>query len=202
MGLEATCEARIGRQRSQGKAQLEGDALIFRGEFRAKVPLASIRDASARDGVLTVKHADGTLALGLGAAAAKWADRIKNPRSVMDKLGVKSGQRVVILGVTDDQLAKDLAARGAEVSAGRMKPGADVVFLGAERASALSRLPPLERAIVRNGAIWVLWPKGRADLNEDSVRAAALKAGLVDVKVVRFSETHGALKLVIPLKRR
>ena len=202
MGLEASCEARIGRQRSQGKAQLESDALIFRGDFRAKVPLGSIRDASAKDGVLVVKHADGTLALKLGAAAARWADRIRNPKSVMDKLSVKSGQRVVILGVTDDQLAKELATRGAEVSGGRMKPGADVVFLGAERASALARLAPLERAIARNGAIWVLWPKGRADLNEDSVRAAALRVGLVDVKVVRYSDTHGALKLVIPLKRR
>jgi len=120
----------------------------------------------------------------------------------MDKLGVKSGQRVVILGVADDQLAKDLTARGAGVSAGRMKKGADVVFLRAERASALARLAALEGAIARNGAIWVLWPKGRADFNEDAVRGAALRAGLVDVKVVRYSDTHGALKLVIPLKRR
>jgi hypothetical protein len=202
MGLESSSEARTGHQRSKGKAQLESDALIFRGDFRVKVPLAAIRDASAKNGVLTVKHADGTLALELGTGAAKWADRIKNPKSVMDKLGVKNGQRVVILGVADAQLAKDLAARGAKVSAGRMKPGADVVFLGVERASTLSRLMALERSIARNGAIWVLWPKGRADLNEDAVRGAALRAGLVDVKVVRYSDTHGALKLVIPLKRR
>jgi hypothetical protein len=202
MGLESSCEARVGRQRSEGKAQLESDALIFRGDFRAKIPLAAIRDASAKDGVLTVKHADGTLALDLGPAAVKWADRIRNPKSVMDKVGVKSGQRVVILGGADDSLAKGLVARGADVSVGRMKPGADVVFLGAERASALTRLAALERAIARNGAIWVLWPKGRADLSEDSVRAAALRAGLVDVKVVRYSDTHAALKLVIPLKRR
>ena len=80
--------------------------------------------------------------------------------------------------------------------------GVYVNFLGAESASALTRLATLERAIARNGAIWVLWPKGRADLNEDSVRGQALRAGLVDVKVVRYSDTHGTLKLVIPLKRR
>jgi len=34
------------------------------------------------------------------------------------------------------------------------------------------------------------------------VIAAAKEAGLVDVKVVRFSDTHTALKLVIPVARR
>lgn len=32
--------------------------------------------------------------------------------------------------------------------------------------------------------------------------AAGKEAGLVDIKVVRFSETHTALKFVIPLARR
>jgi len=34
------------------------------------------------------------------------------------------------------------------------------------------------------------------------VRLAAKKVGLVDVKVVSFSDTHSALKLVIPLTKR
>jgi hypothetical protein len=44
--------------------------------------------------------------------------------------------------------------------------------------------------------------EGRKELTEDHVRAAAKKSGLVDVKVVAFSATHSALKLVIPLARR
>lgn len=32
--------------------------------------------------------------------------------------------------------------------------------------------------------------------------ASAREVGLVDVKVVRFSQTHTALKLVFPLARR
>jgi hypothetical protein len=39
-------------------------------------------------------------------------------------------------------------------------------------------------------------------LKETDVIAAARDAGLVDIKVVKFSETHSALKLVIPLSRR
>ena len=52
------------------------------------------------------------------------------------------------------------------------------------------------------GAVWAVWPKGRKDLNENHVREAAFDAGLVDVKVVRFSATHSGLKLVIPKAKR
>jgi hypothetical protein len=57
-------------------------------------------------------------------------------------------------------------------------------------------------ALKRNGAIRVVYPKGRKDITENDVRQAGLRAGLVDVKVARFSETHTALKFVIPVRRR
>jgi hypothetical protein len=57
-------------------------------------------------------------------------------------------------------------------------------------------------AIAPDGAIGVVWPKGRPALKEDHVRSAAALAGLVDVKVAAFSATHSALKLVIPVKNR
>jgi hypothetical protein len=47
-----------------------------------------------------------------------------------------------------------------------------------------------------------LWPKGRKELREDDVRAAAKAQGLVDVKVMSFSATLSALKLVIPVALR
>ena len=52
------------------------------------------------------------------------------------------------------------------------------------------------------GAIWVVWPKGRKELREDDVRNAAKAQGLVDIKVMSFSETLSALKLVIPVAER
>jgi len=56
--------------------------------------------------------------------------------------------------------------------------------------------------IAQNGAIWTVWPKGRPELKEDHIRAEAIRVGLTDVKVAAFSETHSALKLVIPVARR
>jgi hypothetical protein len=60
----------------------------------------------------------------------------------------------------------------------------------------------MEDWIQPDGAIWAVWRKARKELTENHVREAALAAGLVDVKVARFSETHSALKLVVPKARR
>ena len=54
----------------------------------------------------------------------------------------------------------------------------------------------------RNGAIWVVYPKGRQDIREVDVIAAGKSAGFTDNKVCRFSETHTALRFVIPIARR
>lgn len=48
-----------------------------------------------------------------------------------------------------------------------------------------------------NGAVWAVFRKGRKDFNENDVLRLGLESGLVDVKVVRFSDTHTALKFVI-----
>ena len=66
----------------------------------------------------------------------------------------------------------------------------------------LKRLRSLQEKIRRNGAIWVIAPKGKPEIREADVMAAGKEAGLVDVKVVRFSETHTVHKFVIPVARR
>jgi hypothetical protein len=68
--------------------------------------------------------------------------------------------------------------------------------------SDLARLDALREQIKPEGGIWVVWPKGRKEFREDDVRAAGPSMGLVDIKVVAFSETLSALKMVIPLKLR
>ena len=74
--------------------------------------------------------------------------------------------------------------------------------LGLASRAELARLRALRGSIKKNGAIWVVWPKGRKELREDDVRAQGKAAGLVDVKVMSFSDTLSGLKLVIPVKER
>jgi hypothetical protein len=125
-----------------------------------------------------------------------------SPRSLIDKLGVKPGARVAVLGIEDGDFEAELATRTTDVARIRPRKGSDMIFFGVERKTALERLRTLKNSIKPNGAVWVLWPKGRRELTENDVRAAALAHGLVDIKVVAFSATHGGLKLVIPVAQR
>ena len=52
------------------------------------------------------------------------------------------------------------------------------------------------------GAAWVVRRKGDPVVSERASMAAGKKAGLVDVKVVSFSDTHTAEKYVIPVGKR
>jgi hypothetical protein len=123
-------------------------------------------------------------------------------KSLIDKLGVKSNAHVAVLGIDDAGFERDLMARTRDVSRGRPRKDLDLVFFAATDHARLRRLASLRDTIRPEGGIWVVWQKGKPDLNEDDVREAALKAGLVDVKVVSFSQTLSALKLVIPVARR
>lgn len=130
-------------------------------------------------------------------------ERDYSHRSLLDKLGVKPGQRVSILGIADAGFLEQLAARAGEFSNGRPLAGSDLIFFHAEDKKELARLRPLAAAIRKDGAIWVVYPRGQANtIREMDIIAAGKAAGLVDNKVCRFSESHTALRFVIPLARR
>jgi len=119
----------------------------------------------------------------------------------LDKLGVKPGGRVVVLGVEDKTFLRELKQRGAHI-ADRPRRDSDFIFLAAAMKADLKRLKSLQKFLKPNGALWVVWPKGQPQLKENDIIAAGIAAGLIDNKVVSFSETHSALRLVIPLAKR
>lgn len=201
MGDEAACTVRFGRQVSSGKALLETDALIFRGAFRLAIPYTSMRRVVADCGQLRVTFPDGTAHFDLGPKAERWAKRIRNPRGLLDKLGVKPGSVVAVLNLQDRDFLVQLRERTARVSRSPRRT-TDIVFLGVASQPDLRRLHVLARGLRPDGAIWVVAPRGSAVVRERDVLEAGRAAHLVDVKVVRFSETHTAHKFVVPRERR
>ena len=127
---------------------------------------------------------------------------IPSARPLLDKLGVKPEHRAALLNLDDPDFLFQVMGRAAQVYVNRRRVGLDLIFLGVERRSDLRRLKAQKSFIAPDGAVWVVWPKGSQAVNENDVRDAALDAGLVDVKVVSFSPTLSALKLVIRLKDR
>jgi hypothetical protein len=202
MGQEATCRARLDGRAGQGKARLEESEIVFRGDFRFKVGFKDLHRVEARGGRLELEWADATAILDLGDKAARWAEKIRNPPSLLDKLGVRPGARVSVIGLGDRAFLDEVKARTDDVSVGRARADSDLVFVAMADRADLPRLEKLQRAIKKDGAVWVVWPKGRKEFREDDVRAYGPRARLVDVKVVRFSEALSALKMMIPRAQR
>ena len=198
MGNVRKTTLHVDGEQYEGEALLETAELIFRGPKRIVIPFAKIKTIDARDGRLTLDR----YALDLGDDAAKWAEKIRNPKSVVQKLGIKSGQHVSLVQLDDAAFTADLERAGAVVSAGKPKKNADAILYAATSRAELDRLTTLRAALAPNGALWVIRPKGVKTITESDVMAAGKAAGLVDVKVVKFSETHTAEKFVIPLAAR
>jgi hypothetical protein len=124
---------------------------------------------------------------------------------LLDKLGVRPGARVALVGDVDPggTFRNLLADRTTDVTEGPPKPATDLVFLAADSTDELAALAGLRGKIRPAGAIWVVSRKGKAATIRDvEVMAAARDAGLVDNKVVSFSDTQTSLRLVIPVADR
>ena len=121
----------------------------------------------------------------------------------LDKLGVIPGMRACALGTFETaftaELADRLAAQPSTTARGRF----DAIFRTLEVPRDLLAIAKLREHLEPAGALWLIYRKGKgAQLGERAVREALLAAGLVDVKVVSFSDSHTALKTVIPRAQR
>lgn len=193
MGQEARALVRVGGEVSESRVLLESEELFVRGERRVRIPFQEVRSVAVADGTLTVVWSGGEASFELGEPrASRWAERIRNPRTLGEKLGLKEGLRVGVEGVDQELLA----------AYGPPERDADLLFLGAESRADLERVPKLAELLAPTGGLWIVAPKGRPDPTQNDVLAAGRAAGLKDVKVAKFSETHTALKFVIPRERR
>jgi hypothetical protein len=198
MGQELACRLHLGRRVLEGKAYLETDHVLFRGDEQVRIPLKDLKNVSAAAGVLKLDYADGVASFELGAAAEKWADKILHPPTRASKLGIKSGLVVQLSGEFPVDFLAELD--GLERCLPRGK--ADLAFLLAPARKSLTKIGKLSDGLNPAGALWVVYPKGVTDIREIEVIEAGRAAGLKDVKVASFSPTHTALKFVIPVGAR
>ncbi len=190
MGREVVCVARHQGNTASVKALLETDAVILRGDLKATIPYKDLTVVRADQGVL---YLDETT-VELGADAEKWAHKILNPPSLLDKLGLKPGMKLAVLGFGDRSflggLEHDTCLKEGE------EYGAIVVHTPSP--PELSELEKIKHRIGKKTMLWIVYPKGRKDITEGQVFALGKGLGLVDVKTCRFDEKLTGLKFVCP----
>jgi hypothetical protein len=128
-------------------------------------------------------------------------------RSVTQKLGIKPGFRIFVVG----------APAAYETIVGKLPDGAVIVarprttvdmihVFATERAMLGRKLADYRKAIGPDGMIWVSWPKKASgvptDLSDVVVRDTALPLGLIDIKVCAVDATWSGLKFVVRKSER
>lgn len=212
MGNEMKCRVRSGKQEGEGKALLETSEIIFRGDFRLKIPFTAILSANVVTDELRLRTAEGLTVFELSAGTAeKWCEKILHPKTRNEKLGVKAGAGVALIGFGkgDEEFLKELGELTKavkKVSEGGVSPDVEWIFFKVETQKELSGIAKISKGMRGAAALWVVYPKGNAKgqgkITEGDVLAAGRAVGLKDVKVVGFSVTATALKFVIPVSQR
>src|SRR3954454_11070928 len=156
MGQEIECRMRYGKRSLAGKAYLETDYLLFRGDERVKIAFQDLTSVHASAGMLRLDFAAGPAELELGKAAEKWAEKILHPPSRLDKLGVKAGATVRLVGEVGAGVVEEMRGSGAVLAS-----DAEIVFLAAATSADLREVRKPGR-----GALWVIFPKGVATVRE------------------------------------
>jgi hypothetical protein len=202
MGQEVNCTLRFQGKASKGKALLETKEILFRGDVRLKIPFADIKKLDVRNGDLHIRTKDGLAVLQLGPKAEQWQHKILHPKTRVEKLGVKSGDTSAILGAMPPDFLEELKDNRVQTTTGKVVVTSPWIFLSAESPADLNKVKGIRNSMGSTAGLWIIYPKGVKTITERDVREAGLEAGLVDVKVASFSETHTALKFVIPKDKR
>jgi hypothetical protein len=118
------------------------------------------------------------------------------------KLGIKEGHRVVLLGAP---AGFALGALPAAATVGKRLAGKElldvIVAFVVRRADLVDRIAACRPRMQQAGGLWIAWPKKASgvatDITEHTVREVALPTGLVDNKVCAIDDTWSGLRLVI-----
>lgn len=202
MGLEVAGTVTVGGQKVPIQADFGSDRVRLSGGKRGDVPYKQVEVLSTSKGMLKLRIDGTSMEFLIGATVDRLANKIRNPATRLQKMGIQAGQRVHLIGPIDRAFVNELKKVVPTFAEGLPRDTADVLVFAVKKAEDLGEVGVLASHLESKGGLWVVYRKGKRDPSEDDVLAAGRKAGLKDIKVARFSETHTALKFVIPLADR
>ena len=201
MGSEAICNINWNGVNYNCKVLLETNEIIVRGDLKLKIPFQSIREVKCDSGNLLVCSDKGTLSVSLGTSASRWQDKIRNPPTLLDKLGIKSGHVVKIIGDAPVEFIELLIASDVRIVKEVSEPSS-LYVLFVETVEELTMLSEIRSQMAKSDCVWVVYPKGRKHFTQLDVLNHGRSLQLTDIKICAFSGELSALKFVIPTNLR
>ncbi len=130
-------------------------------------------------------------------------ERDYSGRTLYEKLGVRSDAHVALVGTHDELFTIELNERLAKSASEALRTEYDLIFVRVDAPRDLVRIERAAEHVKDDGAVWVFHPKGRgATPNASRVRESGIAAGLVDNKISAYTDSHTAMRFVVPVARR
>jgi hypothetical protein len=175
MGREAEGHCQWNGQDGVTRAILEREALILRGEVKARLPREALQAWQAKDGALTLQTPQGPLTLELGDKEARaWVKALDKPiPTLAERLGL-----LVPCALFGPGLPQAVALPQPAVPLER----AQLVLATLQGQDDLTRLTALLPGVA--APVWCLHRKGKAaDPSDATIRSVMRAAGWMDTKV-------------------
>jgi len=208
MGIECQTTCIYQNQQGEGLVKLESDFISFRGPFRFDLPFKQIFYYQAQDGWLLLDTLQGQIQLSLGRATVeKWMDKIANPSSLSQKLGIDHFHKIALLGVLPAEIISAVEkntqafanfAENTPVAELAKMPGRfDLIFVHLRIEPLTAYFDRVRPLLDQRNALWAISPK-EGEFNGTKVIDAARANGLVDSKVIKISEKFLAWQFALP----
>lgn len=210
--MEIECQTTCIYQNQQGEGliKLECDFISFRGSFRFDLPFKQIFNYQAQDGWLWLDTLQGQIQLGLGRPnIEKWMDKIINPSSLSQKLGIDHFHKIALLGVLPAEIISTVekntqafatfAENTPAAELAKMPGRFDLIFvyLRMEPLTAyFDRVLPL---LDPRNTLWAIYQK-EGEFTDTKVINAAGASGLIHGNLVEISKKFLAWQFALPRK--
>ena len=185
MGREAVCTIHFRGEAAEGKALLEGEVLILRGDIRARISRSAITSTEVQGDTLALVADGQPLMLDLGAKeAARWHTALlKAAPTLAEKLGIGPASRVFVVGsVCDPCLAAAVdPACAPSLPQAQMLLAVVLTARDLDDALATARLAPAL-------PLWCVYRKGKAPVSDGMIRIRLRNEGMIDTKSCAVSE--------------
>jgi hypothetical protein len=201
MGTEVDGHVVVGGQKVAVHADFGSDQVVFHGGRKGAVKYKQVEVLTTGKGILKIRVDAAIMEFPLGNKVERIAAKIRKPPGRLDKMGIKPGAAIDLVGDAPNDFLKELDAAEIE-SANSIADGMTTRIAFVKEAEELLNLPGWVSDLEGNVSLWIVYPKGGHGLRESDVLDAGRDANMKDIKVVRFNDKLTALKFVVPLAER
>lgn len=120
-------------------------------------------------------------------------------KTIVQKLLIKEDYSVLLINSPADYEQKlgKLPAKVNITTDSTGKPFKLIQLFVISKKQLELHLSKLKLLLENNGLLWITYPKGKSEINRDTIRAYASTLGLQAVSLVAIDETWSALRLKI-----